>query len=298
MKRALTLCLLGLSTGIASALPSKDYFAAAYVNYNDEGQKLLDGLDIKTGHIELDHGVVLNLPENFYFLDKQDATEVLEQIWGNPVGSSIDTLGMIFPKRSTPLDENSWGIDLTFEEIGFISDTDAASMNFDDMLQSMREDTAAANESRIKDGYQPITLIGWASQPKYDAANKRLHWAKELKFGENTENTLNYNVRFLGRKGVFQMNYIAGMPQLAEINQNIEPVLNLASFKEGSRYSDFNPDVDTVAAIGIGGLIAGKAAAKFGLLAAALIFLKKAWFLLLVPIVWLRNKFRSDPPGA
>ena len=38
-------------------------------------------------------------------------------------------------------------------------------------------------------------------------------------------------------------------------------------FDDGNRYSDFNPDIDTVAAYGIGGLIAGKLAAKAGIFA-------------------------------
>ena len=43
-------------------------------------------------------------------------------------------------------------------------------------------------------------------------------------------------------------------------------------------YSEFNPDIDTVAAYGIGGLIAGKVLAKAGVLAAGLVLLKKFWF--------------------
>lgn len=49
----------------------------------------------------------------------------------------------------------------------------------------------------------------------------------------------------------------------------------MANFNQGSRYEDFNPDIDQVAAYGIGALVAGKVLAKTGLLAAALIFLKK-----------------------
>ncbi|WP_428548305.1 DUF2167 domain-containing protein [Profundibacter sp.] len=55
--------------------------------------------------------------------------------------------------------------------------------------------------------------------------------------------------------------------------------------------SDFKPSIDKVAAVGIGGLIAGKVLAKTGLIAVALIFLKKFFFLLLIPLYWLKNLF-------
>jgi uncharacterized membrane-anchored protein len=39
----------------------------------------------------------------------------------------------------------------------------------------------------------------------------------------------------------------------------------MVDFKEGSRYADFDPKVDKVAAYGIAALVAGGIAAKFGL---------------------------------
>ena len=45
-------------------------------------------------------------------------------------------------------------------------------------------------------------------------------------------------------------------------------------FNEGNTYADFDPDIDEIAAYGIGGLIAGKVLAKVGLLAGLLKFVK------------------------
>lgn len=44
----------------------------------------------------------------------------------------------------------------------------------------------------------------------------------------------------------------------------MKDVLNFTAFNEGNRYTDFNPQMDKVAAYGIGALIAGKVAAKAG----------------------------------
>ena len=65
----------------------------------------------------------------------------------------------------------------------------------------------------------------------------------------------------------------------------------MTDFTTGNRYEDFKPGVDKVAAYGIGGLIAGDVLAKTGMLAVALLALKKFWFLALVPLVWLKNRF-------
>lgn len=69
--------------------------------------------------------------------------------------------------------------------------------------------------------------------------------------------------------------------------------MKMVSFTEGNRYADFKPGIDKVAAVGIGGLIAGKVIAKTGLLVTLLLVFKKAWFLIFIPIVWLKNKFTS-----
>ncbi len=281
-----------LCPGAALAAPSSGYFSD-YGSYNDEDKKMLDTLDIKSGSIALDDGVTLALPKDFYFLDKADARKVLVDAWGNPPTSMDGTVGMIFPNKYSPLSNDSWGIELSFDKMGYVKDEDAASTNYDELLSSMKSDTLEGNADRKAAGYETITLIGWASPPTYDAVNKRLHWAKELQFGDKTDHTLNYDVRFLGREGVFIMSYIAGMAQLPEIKANLDPVLSLVSFKEGKKYSDFVPGTDTIAAVGIGGLIAGKLAAKAGLIAVALIALKKFGILVLVPLLWAGRKFKA-----
>lgn len=270
-------------------------FFKSYQAYGKAGQDFLDRIHPQTGQIDLPDGVHLQLRDKFYFLDHDDSALVLTEAWGNPATSTVGTLGMIFPVEYDPLAEHNWGIELRHEKIGYVDDKDAASIDYNDLLRSMQADTISGNPARIKDGYEPVTLIGWASPPAYDAVNKRLHWAKELQFGEITPRTLNYDVRFLGREGVFVMSYIATIEQLPEIKQSLDQVLGLASFADGKRYSDYLPGVDTAATIGIGGLIAGKAAIKTGLLAMALVALKKFSFMLLLPLIglwrWIRSKF-------
>jgi uncharacterized membrane-anchored protein len=284
---------LAFSAGPAVAEKSSAFFKS-YQQYNDTGKAFLDKIDPKTGAIDLAEGVHLDLKDKFYFLNRKDTVAVLTEAWGNPPDSGADALGMIFPASYDPIADNNWGIELRWEKMGYVDDSDANSIDYDELLRSMQADTSSANDQRVKDGFPPVTLVGWASPPVYDAINKRLHWAKELEFGSDVVHTLNYDVRFLGREGVFVMSYIATVKQLPEIKQSLDEVLDLADFSAGKTYADFVPGVDTVAAVGVGGLIAGKLAAKAGFLVLALVALKKFGLILLVPLAGLWRFIRGN----
>src|SRR5690606_38923972 len=67
-----------------------------------------------------------------------------------------------------------------------------------------------------------------------------------------------------------ELNAVAGMDRLRSVKREMENILPRAEFSDGQRYEDFDPDLDQVAAYGIGGLIAGKVLAKAGLFAGLL----------------------------
>lgn len=278
--------------------------AAAEVDEGDSisEEQFLDSLNFRSGTVVVGSNLAtLNLPENLVFLDGADAERVLVEAWGNPPDEKLP-LGMILPKGVSPLADESWAVTVEYEENGYVSDEDAADIDYDDMLKDLQDGAKAENTWRAENGYEPIAIVGWASAPHYDAAGKKLHWAKEVKFGDSEDHILNYNIRVLGRKGVLVLNFIAGMHQLPQIEENLPAVLAMTDFNDGNRYADFNPDLDEVAAYGIGALIAGKAAAKVGLLAAALVLFKKLWFLpvLLIGWVWRRmsGKKKAEPQAA
>ncbi|GHC47551.1 DUF2167 domain-containing protein [Neogemmobacter tilapiae] len=288
---AILLTCLSLTAQMASAEGIKDFFPDDYAMLTEEDRKLVDQLDLHQGKVTTGDGMAeLVVPEEYYFLDATDAQLVLEQMWGNPPDPSVT--GMIFPRDGWAW-SGSWGVPISYDPMGYVSDEDADSYDYDEMLGAMKADTADSNEWRVQNGYERITLVGWAEPPHYDKATKELYWAKHLQFEGAESDTLNYDIRELGRKGVLIVSFIAGMEQLPEVKQAAPDVLKMVSFTEGNRYADFQPGVDTVAAVGIGGLIAGKVAAKTGLLLVLLAFLKKGAFLLIIPVMWLFNKLRG-----
>lgn len=267
----------------------------------DSMQMLLDsieaGFTYQQGEIKFENGIgSIKVPAGFKYLDPTQTETVLTVLWGNPSGDG--TLGMIVPENAPISDPASWAFIITYDEMGYVKDDDAEDMNYDDLLEEMQTDIAAGNEARTTEGYEAITLVGWASKPYYDADKKVLHWAKELKFGEGEENTLNYNVRILGRKGVVVLNAVALMSAYPEVEKNIQPILSSFSYTDGYQYDDFNPELDEVAAWTVGGLVAGKVLAKAGILALLLKNIKLIGLALVAAATglwkWFKNK--TEPP--
>ncbi len=224
-------------------------------------------------HGKIDLGKAeFTVPQGFNFIDAKNSRFVLEQLWGNPPDSSI--LGMLFLEAKSPLDTDVWAYAITYDDLGFVKDDDADDINYDDLLKEIKKDFETANVERIKAGYPTVSLIGWASKPYYDKEKKALHWAKEIKFSDSKTSTLNYDIRLLGRKGVLVFQAIGHKNQVAEVKSITNTVIDNVSFKSGEKYSDFNPDVDEIAAYTIGGLVAGKVLAKVGLLAVFLKYIK------------------------
>lgn len=275
----------------------------------DEMKKLVETLDYKQGFVDLPQAhAKLNLPPEFYFLDKEDSARVLTQLWGNPPEAAEGSLGMIFPVKYAPESPESWGSVIDYTADGYVSDVDAQSTDFDALLVDLKQNAIEGNLEREKAGYEPITLVGWASPPFYEASNHTLHWARDLVFGKDPKapHTLNYSVRILGREGILQLNFVAGLEQLPEIKNGIPSIMKIATFDVGKSYANYQ-EGDKIAAYGMAGLIAAgagaKLATKVGLMAVALAFLKKGGFLLALafaPAVRFIKGIlgRKTPPSA
>ena len=244
--------------------------------------------------VQLGDGLAtLTIPAGYRFVDALDAETVLVDLWGNMPGTADGSYGMLFPDSLSVTDADCYGIHLFFTEDGYVDDEDAADIDYAELLEQMRADMEDENELREEAGYERIDLIGWAQAPTYDPVHKRLHWAKELYFDGEEANTLNYNVRFLGRRGYLTMNVIGGIKDLPRVNENLDGILASVEYNEGHRYADFSPGIDQVAGYGIAALVAGKVLAKTGLLASVGIFLLKGWKLIMVAIVALGAGIRK-----
>jgi len=294
----LFVCLFLLITPWVHAADKQDQLTPEQEKYQKWAQGIWDSLDRKTGKITLPNGVAtLNVPKEFYYLGPDDTQKVLVKVWGNPEGHKKQ--GMLFPADMTPFDRDAWGVTIDYSDDGYVSDKDADEINYDKLLKQMQESANESNKERKSNGYEPIELVGWAEKPFYNKAEHKLYWAKEIKFGNQSVNTLNYNIRVLGRKGYLVLNFIAGMDQKAMIDTRLKSVLAMATFNPGNRYNEFDPNMDKVAAYGIGGLVAGAILSKTGMLTAALLLLKKFGIIVVAAFAGIfRKVFKKKQSAA
>jgi uncharacterized membrane-anchored protein len=235
-------------------------------------------LSYRSGEIVLPNKVAsLHLATRYRYLDPVE-TEKLLVAWGNQPGS--ETEGAVVPADVEPFSDEGWAVIVTYKDDGHVDDSDARKIDYDDMLKDMKEGTESENDDRKKQGFDAVHLVGWAENPHYDGADKKLYWAKELDFEGSQSHTLNYDVRVLGREGVLSMNAVAGIGQLDQIRRGMRSLIDVAEFNEGYRYAEYNAKTDKLAEYGLGALIAGGVAAKLGLfgkLFAMLLAFKKAF---------------------
>lgn len=306
MKR-ISVCLLVslLLSNIVFARNNNDSLKIELAKHLKFIDSVENAMQWKTGSVMIANGVAkLNLPSDFKFLDAAQSKFVLHDLWGNP--SREDILGMVFPADGGPYADSSFAFILSFEETGFIKDDEADKIDYAEMLSSLQKSEIELNKERAGMGYESMHLVRWAQAPFYDKKRKVLHWAKELKFGTEDDNTLNYDVRVLGRKGILSMNAVAGINNLGMVKANIEKVLAIPEFTAGNKYSDFNSNTDKVAEYGIGALVAGGILAKTGAFALIGKFLVATWKFIAIGFIaigaWIKkflagrrnNKFNSD----
>lgn len=259
-------------------------------------KELENSLKWQTGNITLRNGLArFQTPKGFRYLNHENAVKVLNA-WGNEdVG---DTLGMVFPDNLSVFHEDSWGIVITYQDDGHVQDGDAKSIDYAKLLKDMQDSIAEENKERKKHQAPQVELIGWATPPKYDERQKKMFWAKELRFEGNEKNTLNYNVRILGRTGVLVLNVVSRMDQLKLIESHMPSLLASVDFMPGYTYADYKPGEDKKADYGLTGLIAGGlalgAAGKAGLfkvILTGLLAMKKLLIVLVIAGVGLLRKF-------
>ena len=220
----------------------------------------------------------LKVPEGYAFIDGKTFQALRkaegEQVSGEEVGflqSTNDELAVAFE----------------FSEIGYVKDDEKNDLNADKLLEAYKRGAAAENQQRAKTGGPSVQIIGWDVPPKYDETSHNLEWAIRATIGG--EQIVNYNTRLLGRKGVMSVVLIVDPAKLPASLPKFRELLTGYSFRSGEDYASFQPG-NKVAKYGLTALVLGGAAvgaAKLGLLTGLLVFVKKAWKLVILGLVAL-----------
>lgn len=223
----------------------------------------------------------INVPEGYRFTGADGARMVLEMT-ENP--SSGRELGVLVPNKETDI----WFVVFEFDPIGYVEDASKEELDADAILESLQEGTEASNEERKRRGWEAFHVVGWSKSPFYNPSTNNLTWAIRGK-GDNSPNeTINYSVRILGRRGTMNADLVMASHQSAEVIPEFESLIGGFQYSQGSRYADFVSG-DKVAAVGLTALVAGGAgavAAKSGLLS-------KFWKLIVAAFVAIAAAFKK-----
>lgn len=244
----------------------------------DEESSWVDGpatVDIGDNLAELDF-------DEAYSFTGAEETQMIMEMMGNQIDGS--EVGMLIPSA----DDESWFLIFEYDESGYIPDDEKDELDADAILSAISEGTEAANEYRVERGFTPIHVSGWYNEPFYDDQTNNLTWSilaeSEEEYGVNE--SVNHNVRILGRGGYMSVVLVADPADLERLIPEAQTILSGFSYKSGNKYAEYVQG-DKLAGYGLTALVAGgvgAAAAKTGLL--QLIF-KNIKFVLIAALAFL-----------
>jgi uncharacterized membrane-anchored protein len=261
-------------------------------------------VDWKAGPATVDVGrnlAQLQLPEGFSFAGPEDTRAVLARMGNRTDGSE---LAIVVPDA----EEEDWFLVFEWNGIGYVKDEEKDEIDADALLASLREATEDGNAWRKEHNIPALHVTRWAEAPHYDPRTNHMVWAV-VASDEGGGESLNYNVRVLGRDGVMSVTLVESPEKLAASKPNVERLLSGFSYKQGKRYAEWVPG-DKLATYGLTGLVAagaGAAAVKLGLFAVLGKLLAKMWKLVavvgigavaLVSKIWnaARGRMPATPP--
>lgn len=219
--------------------------------------------------VKMDDVAEIMVPKGYIFANGDDTRKVMK-LYENFITNQ--EVGYLAPKS------HKWFLIFEFDEVGYVKDDEKNELDADKMLKDLQEASEEGNKRRKLQGLPIHTLKGWFKKPDYNPATNNLEWATI--FTVDGKDTINYNIRYLGRKGVMEVIVVGDPATFQETIGKANDLLTRYSFAKGNKYSEYVQG-DKIAEYGLTALVTGgafAAAAKSGLLS-------KIWKFLVVGIL-------------
>ena len=253
---------------------------------NEEWDIAYESLNWKKGPVLINFNEAdskIEIPQDFQTLEDKDAQQVL--YWLNGITFDLINVYAI----------NDDGAQYTFDYIksGYVKTDDWIDVDPDEFIKEIRNNLKTSNDNRKKNGQATILNVSWKKKPYLDGTYDSVYYALNVQWSDNTSTTEGRAI-ILGREGYTTASYVSGDKGYQE-----HMLLNLSKmhkFNDTKEYKDWKSG-DKVAAAGIGALLAttlGVKALKPGIIAAGLLLLKKFWFIIILPFIWLANLFKRS----
>jgi hypothetical protein len=244
-----------------------------------------------TGPLSLARGSLDADGPNSFYVSKTDACTIAKVDWGWTDCAGMDALTFfLVPGADAILFE-------TPNSDGYVTTEDWQSADKDEAIRNIETELAAGLAAQGDQLGFPVVFKGWLVYPTLDTEKKVLYYATESTW-DGAPN-INIKASLFDRQGyvAFTIVTISNNPTEAEIRAMVEATIAHYRPEPGQDYASYVAG-DAVSATGALGVLAALVGVKFGkaalggLLAAALLFLKKGGILLLaVPFIWLKKRF-------
>ncbi len=223
----------------------------------DGPQALPPGFSEGPVKVKVGQNAELQVPDKAFFADPDATRKLLEK--GGNLTSGRET-GSVLTDDAQVIFE--------FDSVGYVKDDDQDALDADKMLASLREGQEEANAELKKLGRSELEIDRWQVKPHYDPASHNLEWGPVVKNKQTGHETVNYNVRLLGRRGVTEVTLLVSPETLDTQLPWFRDMLKGFTYQQGEDYAAFRSG-DKVAEYGLAALVTGGAvavAAKSGLL--------------------------------
>ena len=253
---------------------------------DEEWNKAMDSLNWKEGPSLVNYNEAnskINISSNFSILEKEDAHQIL--YWLN--GTNFDYVDVYAINKSNEQ------YMFFYTDSGYVKTDDWTDVDPDQFIKEIRENYKTSNDARKKNGQPTILNVSWKKKPYLDGVYNSVYYALNVDWSDNKSSAEGTAI-ILGKEGYTTASYVAGDNGYQE-----QMLLNLSKihkFNATKEYKDWKSG-DKVAAVGIGALLAttlGVKALKPGIIAAGLLLLKKFWFIIFLPFIWLGKFFKGS----
>jgi uncharacterized membrane-anchored protein len=223
-------------------------------------EKLPLGMTAGPAKVQLGSNAELQVPEGSIHGDAKNTKEMLERSGNLTSGQEV---GMLLNGNGES------EIIFEFDPSGYVKDDDKDELDADKMLKSLRENQEEANKELVRLGRSELELTRWQVTPHYDEATHNMEWAPVVRNKESGHESVNYNVRLLGRRGVMEVTLLVAPEKMEAQMPWFRDVLKNYKYVAGEDYAAWRKG-DKVAEYGLAALVTGGAVAagfKFGIFA-------------------------------
>lgn len=241
-----------------------------------------------TEPLSLYRGKISPASQDALYLDETDICRLLTEEWGWESCDGVEAM----------IIDHAPGVDTLMVESpnseGYVKFDDWDDADRQTEIDAIWKDFVEGSKAQGKAVGQEIVPVKWLVYPTLNREKSYLYYAILINW--NGEPVVNVKASLFDRKGYipFRLIPLDSNISTAELEQLVE--VSLGSYEAESQQAYFNFESgDKVAAVGALGVLAALVGVKYGKAAGAgiiaflLLILKKAWFVLLLPLIFLKN---------